>query len=88
MCSTKRSEIVQVLHIRSSNGFFGAESVLVTLLSQLRDDGVENKLLILNDYITGNDEFYRRAIGMGIDAEMVPCKSKLQGLIYGLGNQI
>ena len=68
---------MQVLHVRSSNGFFGAESVLVTLLTQLGEEGVENKLLILSDYITGNEEFYQRALGSGINVEMVACGSKL-----------
>lgn len=66
----------RVLHIRSSSGFFGAESVLVTLLKRLPHYGTQPTLVTVENYITGNTDLLERAHQFGIPVSELPCSSR------------
>jgi len=66
-----------VLHVRSSAGFYGAESVLTTLLKRLPAHGIDAQLAVIRNYINQDRSLYDRASSMGIPVHELPCGSRL-----------
>lgn len=75
--STKDISVMQkVLHIRSSSGFYGAESVLITLLDQLSKYGYETHLAVIENYINQNRDLIKNAIQRNINIVEIPCSRR------------
>lgn len=71
-----------VLHLRSSAAFYGAERVLVTLLTSLPDQGVSCRLAVVRNHLTGNQELVDQARAAGIDVMELPCAGRLDVRTY------
>jgi polysaccharide deacetylase family protein (PEP-CTERM system associated) len=67
---------MKILHIISSSGFFGAEAVVLSLLTKLKEDGQEGFLLCLKSAGQLDPELFIRAKENGITASVISCKSK------------
>lgn len=63
----------KVLHIRSSSGFYGAESVLITLLNELSKYGKEVHLAVIENYINQNRDLIEYAKQKNINTVEIPC---------------
>ncbi|MDH3691983.1 MAG: glycosyltransferase family 4 protein, partial [Gammaproteobacteria bacterium] len=68
---------MSVVYLRSANGFYGAERVIVTSIKSLVRLGVDVSLLVLEDHLTHNTDLYRNANEQGISVEIIRCHSKL-----------
>jgi len=66
----------RILHLRSSSGFYGAESVLVTLLDQLSEYGKEVHLAVIENYINQNRDLVIRAQEKNIKTIEIPCSKR------------
>lgn len=73
---------MRVFHIRSSSGFYGAESVITNLLPVMSRKGADNHLLIIENYINGNTTLYKRTCEQGISSEIVPCARRIDLATY------
>ena len=66
----------RILHLRSSSGFYGAESVLITLLNQLSEYGKEVHLAVIENYINQNRDLVIRAQENNIKTIEIPCSKR------------
>ena len=67
---------MKILHLISSSGFYGAEAVVLNLLTKLRDDGQESHLICLKNAGLLDPELLTRAKEKGIPAHVISCKIK------------
>lgn len=68
---------VNVLHLRSSAGFYGAERVIVTLMKRSSNAGIKTTLACIENYISGDQSLLSRAKETGLEAFEIPCKSRI-----------
>ena len=73
----KKDKKIKTLHLRSSAGFYGAEQVIVTLLSQLKNSETECHLAIFNNYLNANTDLIDRAKKEGIQVIELPSKGRM-----------
>ncbi|MFT3761958.1 MAG: glycosyltransferase [Pseudoxanthomonas sp.] len=64
---------MNILHIRSSSGIYGAENMILTLLSGLQNMGVGAELLCIQNYLHQAQDLYAAAQGMGLHVALLPC---------------
>lgn len=69
--------MINVMHIRSTNGFYGAERVITTLLPNLEENNIQVKLVIIEDYLTHNNELYDVSQNNNIDVILLECNKKI-----------
>ncbi|MBS0430917.1 MAG: glycosyltransferase [Proteobacteria bacterium] len=67
----------RVFHLHSSAGVYGAEYVLLGLVPALARAGVPNTLLCLDSPLQMAQPLFERARTLGILAERIPCRGKL-----------
>lgn len=63
----------RVLHIRSSSALLGAEQVVLELLKNSHQFGIDSSLLVLRDPSDAQTELYKAARGLGIDVSELEC---------------
>lgn len=68
---------INILHLRSSGGFFGAEGVILNLAKELDDLGLNNYVVCLNNPKDPHIELVNEAKKIGIYAESVVSRGKL-----------
>jgi glycosyltransferase involved in cell wall biosynthesis len=66
-----------ILHLISSGGFYGAESMVVTLLESLRRTGCRSVLGVFRNAQKTNLDVAERAAAAGIEVELIPCTGRL-----------
>jgi glycosyltransferase involved in cell wall biosynthesis len=66
-----------ILHLISSGGFYGAESMLITLLESLRQTGCRCVLGVFRNTQKMNLEVAERAAAAGVEVELIPCTGRL-----------
>lgn len=64
---------MNILHIRSSSGIYGAENMILTLLSGLLDMSIGAELLCIQNYLYQTQALYTVACGMGLNVALLPC---------------
>jgi len=65
-----------VLHLRSSAGLYGAEYVILGLLPELAQRGIDSTLLCLDNQYLDEQPLYTRARALGLPAERLPCRGR------------
>jgi len=68
---------IQVLHLRSSIGLYGAENMVLGLIPALQRDGIGGRLLCLQALQGGERALFERAVELGVPAEVLPCAGRL-----------
>ena len=66
-----------VVHLRSANGFYGAERVIVTMLSAMNDSNFDLRLMVLEDYLTQNTDFLETARQTAVQTDLIPCRKRI-----------
>src|SRR5262249_34244333 len=72
-----RGNDASVLHLISSEGFYGAENMLVLLARSLRRRGCRSIIAVFSDSRIPHIEVAERARAEGIETEIVPCNGRL-----------
>lgn len=67
---------LKVLHVISSAGFYGAESVVLDLLKGSKKNGVKPYLVCLKNRGKRDPVLYTRAVEQGVRGEVITCRSK------------
>ncbi|MBN1871087.1 MAG: DUF3473 domain-containing protein [Candidatus Omnitrophica bacterium] len=67
---------MKILHIISSSGYFGAESVMLDLLTLLKKKGDAPFLACLKNVHKSNPEVFHRAIEKNIPARVITCRRR------------
>lgn len=67
---------MNILHIRSSAGIYGAENMLLTLVAGLANLGFGADLLCIENYLQQTQALYAAARGMGLNTALLPCSSR------------
>jgi len=68
---------MKILHIISSSGFYGAEGVLLNLVSMLKKDGHQPHLVCLKNKNRPDPQIHLRAKQDGISSQVICCRRKL-----------
>ncbi|MFC1632016.1 glycosyltransferase family 4 protein [Candidatus Omnitrophota bacterium] len=68
---------MKILHIISSSGFYGAEQVLLNLVSLLKEDGHKPYLICLKNRTKPDPQIHVQAQKQGISSKVVNCRHKL-----------
>lgn len=68
--------VERVLHLRSSAGFFGAERVIMTLMSRSQGSGVKSTLACIANYVSGDQSLFDQAFEQAFDVIELPCQSR------------
>ena len=82
--------MLKVLHLISSSGFFGAESIVLTLGKNIRDAGFQSVIGALEDgRHNGNIELVERAGKEGIETRTFKCNGRFDvGAIFRVKNYL
>lgn len=72
----QRKEI-NILHLRSSGGLYGAEGVILTLAKELNNLGFNNYIVCINNFKNPHTELVDEAGKIGLSAESVPCRGRI-----------
>ncbi len=67
---------MKILHLISSSGFFGAEAVVLNLLSKIKEEGQTGHLVCLKNAGRPDPELFVRAREEEIPASVISCKTK------------
>lgn len=67
---------MRVLQLISSAGFYGAESMLLNLITACRSDGQSQQLAVIYNRHIPNQDLYDRAIAAGVKAILIPCQGR------------
>lgn len=67
---------LQVLHVFSSAGLYGAEQVVLSLIPALRECGVDSILLCLDNPHLSEQVLHQHALKLGIHSERIPCTGR------------
>ena len=65
---------MKILHLRSSGGFYGAESVILNLSRSIRVYGIESHICCINNQKNPHTELVDRAKEQGLGAFSVVCR--------------
>jgi len=65
---------MKVLHLRSSGGFYGAESVILNLSRSIGEYGVESYICCINNQKNPHTELVDRAKEQGLEAFAISCR--------------
>lgn len=65
-----------ILHLRSSAGLYGAEHVILNL-TQVKSNDCRHTVLIFENHLNHNQDFYHAAIDRNIAAIKLPCNGRL-----------
>jgi glycosyltransferase involved in cell wall biosynthesis len=68
---------INVLHLRSSNGIYGAERVILTVLEQLSKENIQSILVCFKNKKNEDSSFYQAACKNGIKAYELECGSRV-----------
>ncbi|MDE2271591.1 MAG: glycosyltransferase [Xanthomonadaceae bacterium] len=68
---------LQVLHVFSSAGLYGAEQVVLGLIPALRDSGINSTLLCIDNPRLSEQVLYQHAHKLGIQAERIACAGRI-----------
>ncbi len=68
---------INILHLRSSGGFFGAEGVILNLVQELVELGIDNRIVCLNNPRDPHIELVEEAKKNGLKAEDIISRGKL-----------
>ncbi len=74
MTQTDQKKNIRILHLRSSGGFYGAESVILNLIRQLNGSCSEQHILCLNNTKNPHTELVNKAMEEGLLAGSVDCR--------------
>jgi len=66
---------MKILHLRSSGGFYGAESVILNLSRSIGEYGVESYICCINNQKNPHTELVDRAREQGLEAFTISCRS-------------
>lgn len=66
-----------VLHVLSSAGLYGAEHAVLSLIQALAEVGFQSTLACIDNPHQDEQPLYQRARTLGISAERVPCRGRL-----------
>lgn len=67
---------MNILHLRSSGGFYGAENVIIQLASRQSSDAVKAYVGCIQAP-NAHNELFERCQSLGIDAQLLPCTGTL-----------
>ena len=65
---------MKILHLRSSGGFYGAESVILNLSRSIRAYGIESHICCINNQKNPHTELVDRAKEQGLEAFSILCR--------------
>jgi len=65
-----------VLHLHSGAGLYGAEYVLLGLIPELAQQGIDSTLLCLDNHLMSEQPLYERACALKIPARRLPCRHR------------
>jgi glycosyltransferase involved in cell wall biosynthesis len=65
---------IHILHLRSSGGFYGAESVILNLSLSIRAYGIESHICCINNQKNPHTELVDRAREQGLEAFAILCR--------------
>ena len=65
-----------VLHLHSGAGLYGAEYVLLGLIPELAQQGIDSTLLCLDNHLMHEQPLYERACALNIPARRLPCRHR------------
>jgi glycosyltransferase involved in cell wall biosynthesis len=68
---------MRVLQLISSGGYYGAENMLLNLVSHDARTIAENLLVTFHNRHQPNTELYRRALEKGVNAELISCEGRI-----------
>jgi glycosyltransferase involved in cell wall biosynthesis len=68
---------MRILHIISSGGMYGAESVILNLSRTLNEQGHTSLLGIFSNSSNPNLQLHDRALAEGIDSHLIPCNGQI-----------
>jgi glycosyltransferase involved in cell wall biosynthesis len=68
---------VRVLHVISSAGMYGAESVILTLMRQMQRNGTPHVLGVFDNLASPNHALHEIALKNGIESHLLPCSGQI-----------
>lgn len=68
---------VNILHLRSSGGFFGAEGVILNLAKELRNQAFNNFIVCLDNTKNPHTELLEKCRAQGLKTSAILCRGKL-----------
>ncbi|WP_031386105.1 glycosyltransferase family 4 protein [Desulfonatronum thiodismutans] len=68
---------MKILHLRSSNGIYGAEGVILTLVRMQSNLGIDSIVLGIRNAKNPHVEFIEKGVDEGLDGRSVDCKFAL-----------
>jgi glycosyltransferase involved in cell wall biosynthesis len=74
---------MKVLHLISSSGYYGAESMLITLVTHLRRLHCDVHLCVLENQRNSRNEILAAARQAGVETELIPCHGRLDLKVPG-----
>src|SRR3990170_8035813 len=74
--------MINVMHLRSSSGFYGAERSIVSLLRGLPSYNIHPLLVTIENYLNSNVDLLNTAKNNHIQASQVACKSRLSSKLF------
>ena len=73
---------VRVLQLTSSLGFYGAEQMIMTLITALDSESFDVRLAALEKKRVSSNAIVSTARAAGFDAVTLPCRGRLTGARY------
>jgi glycosyltransferase involved in cell wall biosynthesis len=70
---------MKILHLISSGGLYGAETMVLTLSKRLQEQGHTSVIGVFLNLHSPNTEIADRARSSGVPVEVVPCKGRIDG---------
>lgn len=68
---------MNILHLISSGGLYGAETMVVALSKRLKDEGHTSTIGVFHNLHSPNTEIADHASACGVPVEIVPCRGRL-----------
>ncbi len=68
------AEPLKILHLRSSGGMYGAESVIINLCRELNARGCHNHILCMDNTTNPHTELVDAALGLAVSSSSVECR--------------
>ncbi len=68
---------MNVMHLRSSGGFFGAEGVILSLATKLDSMGCINHVVCIDNLSNSHTELVDKAMATGLKSKSIFCKGRL-----------
>jgi len=67
---------MNIMHLRSSGGFFGAEGVIIGLANKLEQTHYNNFIVVIDNVKNSHTELVSEAKKSGLRSESVPCRGR------------